>query len=286
MENTTKSATVNPLNKYFRQPSVYMKLPSKGNYWPEGSLDMPVTGEIPIYPMTARDEITLRTPDALMNGAGIVEVIKSCCPSIIDAWKMPSVDVDSLLIAIRIASYGHNMDVDTKCPHCNEDNTHGIDLRTSLSTIVCPDYSSPMILESLKIKLMPQPYFGVNRRNTIEFEEARMQRALERPDTEEEIKIKELSASMERLAQISIDTIADSTEYIETSDGSRVSNKDFIKEFYSNVKSEIVRNIQTRLGEINEEGAIKPQKANCNSCTKEYNIPLIFDYASFFGIGS
>ena len=104
--NTPQS---NPLAKHFRQPALYVKLTSNGSFWPDGSLDLPVTGEIPIYPMTTKDEITLRTPDALINGTSVVKVIESCAPNIKDAWKMPTVDVDSTLIAIRIASYGPKM---------------------------------------------------------------------------------------------------------------------------------------------------------------------------------
>jgi hypothetical protein len=61
--------------------------------------------------MTTKDEITLKTPDALLNGQGVVNVIESCCPAIKDAWAMPSIDVDATLIAIRIASYGNQMDL-------------------------------------------------------------------------------------------------------------------------------------------------------------------------------
>ena len=163
METTTLPNTAaNPLAKYFRQPAIYIKLPGAGKFWAEGSLNLPVNGEIPIYPMTTRDEVTLRTPDALMNGSGVVSVIESCCPNIIDAWKTPTVDVDAILIAIRIASYGQQMDVETTCPHCNEKNTHALDLINCLGGIQCPDYSQPIAIDNLKIKLKAQIYFGSN----------------------------------------------------------------------------------------------------------------------------
>ena len=157
MENQPKTAVANPLAKHFRQPSIYIKLPSNGRFWPEGALDLPVTGQIPVYPMTAKDEITLRTPDALMNGAGVVDVIRSCCPSITDPWKMPSIDVDAVLIAIRIASYGADMDIDTDCPYCKEENTHTVNLNESLNGIRCPDYDQKFAFDNLKIKFNYKP---------------------------------------------------------------------------------------------------------------------------------
>ena len=46
----------NPLKQYFRQPSVYVRLPSQGKFWPKDSLNMPANGELPVLPMTTMDE--------------------------------------------------------------------------------------------------------------------------------------------------------------------------------------------------------------------------------------
>jgi hypothetical protein len=287
MENTPNTTAANPLSKYFRQPAIYMKLPSRGQYWPENSLDLPVTGEIPVFPMTAKDEVTLRTPDALMNGSGVIEVVHSCCPNIRDAWGMPSIDVDAVLIGIRIASYGHEMAVDTECPYCQAENNNAVDLRVILGGIAAPSYSDAFEVEGLKVRLKPQAYFGVNRQNAINFEEQRMLNAVQTTSelTEEE-KIKQINESMERLIKLSIDTVVASTESIELPDGTIVKDSAFIGEFYNNANGQVVRSIQKRLAEINVEGAIKPQATACTSCTKEYTVPLEFDYASFFATGS
>jgi len=85
----------NPLSKYFRQPALYINLPSEGRWYPDGGVEIPVTGSVPIYAMTAKDEITMKTPDALLNGAATVSVIESCCPAIKDAWKMPKCVIKS-----------------------------------------------------------------------------------------------------------------------------------------------------------------------------------------------
>ena len=61
----------NPLTQYFRQPAIYVKLPSNGQHYPEAALNMPANNELPVYPMTAIDEITYRTPDALFNGNAV-----------------------------------------------------------------------------------------------------------------------------------------------------------------------------------------------------------------------
>jgi hypothetical protein len=106
----------NPLRQYFRQPAIYIRLPSGGEFYPPGTLDMPPNQELPVLPMTAVDEITYRTPDALFNGSAMVNVIQSCVPNIRDAWAIPAMDVDSILVGIRVASYGHSYGIDQSMP--------------------------------------------------------------------------------------------------------------------------------------------------------------------------
>ena len=103
----------NPLSNYFRKPEIYVKLPSQGRWYPPNTLQMNDQGEVGVMPMTARDELIIRTPDALLNGQATVDVIKSCVPDIKDPWQMPAMDLDSILLGLRIASYGENVEFTT-----------------------------------------------------------------------------------------------------------------------------------------------------------------------------
>ena len=44
--NPGKVITPNPLEKYFRQPKLYVTLPSHGNWYPEGGIELNPTGEL------------------------------------------------------------------------------------------------------------------------------------------------------------------------------------------------------------------------------------------------
>ena len=55
MQPATAPKTANPLAGHFRQAKIYIKLPSGGQYYDEGSLDMPENQELPVMPMTAKD---------------------------------------------------------------------------------------------------------------------------------------------------------------------------------------------------------------------------------------
>ena len=160
----------NPLTQYFRQPAIYVKLPSDGKYYHESALNMPENRELPVYPMTAIDEITYRTPDALFNGNAVTNVIKSCIPSIQDPWAIPAIDVDTILVAIRIASYGHTMEISTTCPHCQNEGDYGLDLRSVLERMKEPDYSAPIIDGDLTIFFKPMTFVQNRTHQIINFQ--------------------------------------------------------------------------------------------------------------------
>lgn len=279
---------MNPLAKHFRQPSIYFKLPSGGSYWPDGSVEIPLTGEIPVFPMTTRDEITIRTPDALLNGESVVNVIQSCCPNIKDAWKMPSIDVDATLIAIRIASYGQEMDVDTICPNdtCKHENNHGLDLTGLLETIKAPNYDNPVEVQNLKIKLKPQSYFESNKINLTNFEEQRLMQIANDDTLPDEEKLRLYQAHMQKLISINLGVIAAGTEYIETDEEIRVDDQAFITEFYENADNKIIRAVRDRFDEYVKISSLPTPKVKCEECGTEYPVTITFDYANFFATAS
>ena len=85
--------------------------------------------------MTAKDEIRFKTPDALMNGQGVVDVIQSCVPEIKDAWQIKSYDLDTILVAIRVATYGETMDINFTVPGANENVSHTVNLPAILDEL-------------------------------------------------------------------------------------------------------------------------------------------------------
>jgi hypothetical protein len=277
-------STANPLAKHFRQPSLYIKLPSGGKYWEEDSLELPASGEIPIYPMTAKDEIIIRTPDALLNGESVVQVIQNCCPSIKNAWKMPSVDVDSTLIAIRIASYGAEMPIDTTCPHCSHANRHDVELPDILQRIKSPDYNKLIPIGDLKIKIKPQNYFESNRKNLILFEEDRIMQTVNDDDLSDEDKIKKFNEHLEKLVDLNMQIVSSSTEYIEMQDGTKVTNPEFIKEYFQNCENAVFKKMLSGLEEMNKVAELPKVNLMCEECEKEYPAKMEFDYANFFDV--
>ena len=274
----------NPLAKHFRQPILYIKLPSEGRWYPDNSIDIPVTGEVPVYAMTAKDEITMKTPDALMNGASTVHVIESCCPAIKDPWKMPAVDLDPLLIAIRIATYGKAMDFTAVCPHCNTKHEHAIDLDIMLSKVVAGGWDTPVQVDNLKIVLKPQSYEDFNKNNMTNFEEQRILQLVQNQDIPDEEKSKKYDELFQRLIETGINQVSKSISHIIVEDGTVVDNEKFIKEFLDNCDKRVWTEIKNKLDEIKKENTWNEIDITCSNeeCKKEFITPFVFEQTNFF----
>jgi hypothetical protein len=279
--------TANPLAKYFRQPAIHLSLPSQGRYWPNGSLEMTMSNQIEVYPMTTKDEITIRTPDALMNGAGMISLFQSCCPQIKDAWKMPNIDVDAVLIAIRIASYGQNMDIETTCPNeqCKNENKHELDLTTILDSIKVPNYNKTIDSNDIKIKIKPISYFENNKTRMLAFEQERAVQVASSSEIPEEEKLKIFQQHLDKMIEINAEMLVYATEYIETNEG-KVEDPAFISEFYNNCDRKIVHALRNRIEEHAELVQLPKPRVKCESCGTEYPLEIGFDYANFFADAS
>jgi hypothetical protein len=275
----------NPLSQFFRQPAIHIRLPSGGKFYPVGAINMPPNGELPVLPMTAVDEITYRTPDALFNGSALVSVIKSCIPSIRDPWVMPSTDIDAVLIAIRIASFGHGMDIDTRCPKCNHNDDVRLDLRAINDQIRPGDYDKSLVVGNLEFYFKPINYKDVNQNNQVQFEQQQALRIVNNDDIEESVKVEQLNRSMRVINELTLKTIAQSISAIKTPDA-LVTEIEYIFEFLNNCDSKLFAQLRDYVIALKQASEIKPIDMTCPECSNKYTQPFTLDMASFFGTAS
>lgn len=107
-----KNMTANPLIERIKIPGETFRLPSGGLFYEPGILsEKVIDGEIYVWPMTAIDEIALKTPDLLFSGDAITQVFARCIPDVIKPGKMLAKDIDFLLICLRKVSYGPHMEI-------------------------------------------------------------------------------------------------------------------------------------------------------------------------------
>lgn len=270
----------NPLRQYFRRPALYIALPSKGKYYPQGTLDMPDNGELPVYPMTAIDEITAKTPDALFNGNAVIEIIKSCVPAIKDPWNLPSVDIDTLLIAIRAATNGNDLEIDSFCPKCEESGKYGVNLVGLLSTIKSEGYEEVMKLGDLEISFKPLTYREVNDGNLAQFEIKREINAIQATE-DDDAKSKMSGVTMKKLTEMNIEIVVNTIASIK-SPSAIVDNKEYISEFLHGCDKNMFNAIRDNVVKLREGSSIKPMKIKCVSCGHDYEQSLALNVSDFF----
>lgn len=275
------NTTSNPLRKHFRQPVIYLRLPSKGKFYPQGALMLPPNGEIPILPMTAIDEITSRTPDALFNGSAVMEIIGSCVPNLRDPWSIPSVDINAYLIAVRMASYGHEIEISSKCPKCGEDHTVTLDLRVVLDGLKCGDYEQPISIGDLTIHFEPTSYRQINENSRIGFEDQKLIQMLNASDTPEEEKMTHLGNAFRRITEMTIKSISDTISAINTNDA-MVTDRTHIEEFLHNCPKHVFDAIREYAIKLKESSDIPPLSLTCPGCSNQYKQEFSLDMSNFF----
>ena len=275
------SQSANPLKQYFRQPSVYLRLPSEGNFWPAGSINMPPNKELPVLPMTAIDEITYRTPDSLFNGSAVINVIQSCIPDIKDAWAAPGTDINSILVSIRIASFGHEMEINSECPECRASDEYSIDLRVVLDGLQMPDYSTPIKEGDLEITLRPMSYKDQNDVNLQQFEQQRILQSVPDSDLPDEKKLEMLNQALQTITNLTMSALKWNIASIRTPQV-LVTEPAHIEEFLRNSERRLFAKIRDLIIEKRNISEFKPVKITCASCNHQYDQTVILDQTSFF----
>ena len=279
--------TSNPLQKYFRQPKLHIRLPSQGKYYPDGGLEMSDNGEVAVFPLTAKDELLLKTPDSLMNGTATPDVIASCVPAIKQPWYMPSLDVDAVLMAIRIATYGEKMTLTVKVPEIGDEKDYEIDLTTVMENIMSARYENVILIDNMKITLRPLTYTEFTTDAIKSFEEQRVYSLINDDTVPSEQKMERFRQAFLRLTDLTVNTVAKSINQIEV-DGQIVSEPKHILEFMQNVSKEFYTKILDHISEQRDKFGTKPFVA---TTTKEeqdrgapetFEIPITFDQSNFF----
>jgi hypothetical protein len=279
----------NPLNKYYRQPSIYVGLPSGGKNYSSAVFTPTDTGEIPILPMTAKDEMTFKTPDAMINGQATVDVIRSCCPNILDPWQLVNYDLDTVLLGIRIATYGESMDMTVTVPVVNEQISHTVNLPALLETV-----KGIRIEDSFRTKngftvfVKPLTYKDITGTQLKTFEQQRIVSSVSASQLTEEEKGKRFAEAYKKLTELNFDLLSTSFVKIVTPDGTEVLDQTQIKDFLNNADSKLVNEMQDGMLKLRSQAQIPPLKLKATEdqikrgAPVSYTVPLTFDNSNFF----
>ena len=273
----------NPLRQFFRRPAVHISLPSGGDSYGPEDIEWPDEGkELPVYPMTAIDEITTKTPDALFNGSAITEIIKSCIPAIKNPWALLSTDLDTVLIAIKAAGGQETIDVESKCEKCGEEGTYGINLQVLLQSLKAGDYHIPMKLNGLEIYFAPLDYKGMNKSAIAQFEiQAKYKDITKITDDKE--RMEQGQSALIDITELTMVVLSKAIDRVVTPEGD-VSDNEHIHDFLKHADTKTYESIRDFNSDLREKSTIKPLSITCEEeeCGHTYEQPFTLNASDFF----
>jgi hypothetical protein len=282
LQQTPAQVGGNPLSQYFRHPKFQIELPTGGKFWPEGTLELKEGKFLEVMPMTARDEIIMKSPEGLLSGTSVAEIITSCIPGIKNAWDIPSNDLDTILISVRLASYDHDMDFKSVCPHCEELNQEAIDLRVLLDSIPKGDIKNVFTIGDLTFEFNPYTFRFINDNNKAQFEQEQLAKTMASSNITDDEKKVYFHNMFGKLAEHNTETLVIAINKISMPNGIIVTDRNHIKDFVDNTDRDMIKAIREKINSMGESTAIKPIKLTCQSCEKDYTTSVEFNQANFF----
>jgi hypothetical protein len=277
--NTSK----NPLEKLYRTKSVYIGLPSGGKFYTSG-ITLSVDGEIGIMPMTATDEIKLKTPDSLFNGEALYELFRSCVPDIINPEEIPACDVDKLLLGIRLATSGPDLEIKSKCPKCNKSDEYHVDLSTIMNS--AEEIPNDVLVElddNVVVEICPLTLHNQVMQQVETFYQFRMQQLLNDNTTSDEIKAEQFKDALTKAIVVQTGQVANCITSVNM-DGELVTDNEYIFQWVENMSSPTHKKLKKRIALLSDAKMKNTVHLKCaeDGCNHEYKAVVDLNPVNFF----
>lgn len=271
------------LDNHRRQPKLFIDLPSSGQFYSENVIENEQTVHLPVYALTAADEIMAKTPDALFSGQATASIIKSCIPQILDPWQLVKTDVDYILTAIRLASYGDTVNLDSTCPSCGNVNQVEFPLQNILNFYDNAPQVAEFDYENLTIKMKPITYRVLTSIGLATYNLQRQVYNIQSSDASVEDKNNQLTEVLAQLSQQSARAVVHYIDSISDNNDTE-NNNEKIHEFVSQNDVAVSRHFVDHVEKFITELTFPAQKIQCanEECGHVYEVNYENDYAAFF----
>lgn len=280
--------TNNPLQRYFRRPVLWVKLPTLGKWYDNHDVTYNDRQEVQVYGVTAIDEIMMNTPDALFNGHALESVIASCVPDIRNVKALLQPDLEALFLGIKSATNNGKHEITRTCEKCNHENTFELQCNQLLDNMTYVEDSDTIVNVDSDIRVHVKPYDFTMRSLLIQrqLEERRTLQSIQDDDTVENnlIRADLYARSIEKMSRLTFRLVADSITAVEVlgTNAQHVTDKEFIAEWLTNVNKQTTDAIISAVNSLNELGPPKTTLAHCENCNHEWTESLSFDPVLFF----
>lgn len=274
------------LQSYQRQPKLFVDLPSKGKYYDASIIEDEQYVQLPVFGMNAMDEIMFKTPDALFGGEATSQVIRSCVPAIKEPWKLVGFDIDYILIAIRIATYGDDMPVTTKCPKCSERTENNLSLTRMIQTYENFPVDHNFSIDDLTFNLKPLTY---KQMTDFSIENYTNERQLIQIAQDNQMSDDEKNEATKNIYnKINDQNLRVAISYIKSISNNSDSETDLstIREFIVNNDAVFYNKLKQSIFELSNLWKVPKMTTECanEECDHTYESKVELDYSNFFGL--
>lgn len=263
---TTEVIPTNPLLARVQLPGSTFQLPSRGLFYKNNELDKDVEmGEVHIHPMSAFDEILMKTPDALFSGEAVNTVFKRCIPQILKPLELLGKDVDFLLVCLRQITYGNDLDVyyDHHCSDESKSHSYVVNIDEFLkkSKKIDPTSLGKAYTTTLPngqiVKLKPTKFSDLIKM----YQDVDPSKHLT-PKEEEEMSVFVIRSVIEEVDE--------------------VTNSQFIEEWIRTISAGWIADLSKSIESASDFGPNLKFKTECKDCGKEIEIDSPINPVSFF----
>lgn len=276
--------TANPLIAAYKKPALYVAMPSEGK-WYDPKPKLSVDGELAVYPMSARDELISKTPDALFNGEATVAIIQSCCPDIPNPRQMPVNDLLVVLLAIRAASYGKQIEVDITCTECNHINQMAVDSNVLLSRVK-ENTTDPEITLDNGFIITCKPY-TIEDRTRLQIQQVKQNQIIQQlveAEQSGDANIQDtFGKTFVEIAELTVELISSCILNVEVPEQDEpITDTEQIHEWLKQITRKDYEAIRTCVESLSENNLDTLMDAKCLECGKDYKTNIELDIAGFF----
>jgi hypothetical protein len=256
----------------FNRPILYISLLSEQA--------MNANGNHKVFSSTAIDEFTIRTPDALMNGAATEQYIKNCCPDLINPGKIQICDIQYLLSSIKIASQGPDLEIILKCPKCKELDPYDINLQKILPTLSAKKWFSTLQIDGYEFSFRSPLYEEFTRFAISDFRINKQLNQIAKHESPDDY-MDTTSKLLDNQRTLHLEYQSLCLNEISNGD-STTNNNRFIYEWLSQCDVSLQKQLVDYITSAQKETMLPDVSVSCTKCDYKFSAPLDLDISNQF----
>ena len=293
----------NPLLDDLSFPPVAICLPTSAYWYEDGVIDPNADPlNLDVKPLGILAEQNFRDSWLLASGKAVPRIIREVCPAILQPEELAEDDIEAILLATRLASYGDMMKLTHKCQNkdvdsegdgeiCEEENELDLNIQEFITRYDqirnIDDYKVDLNAVAHTVYLRPTPYKQslqvlkqavLAEKTFTSFDDMTAEDFVLDP-----IKIADYSHLADLTSDVTIESLVESIHYVTTVKGDKVFEKDSIREWLlamPTTESKLIVN------KINELATVLRQRSevkyNCHTCGFENMFMLELDPQRLF----